>query len=160
MVKINNKEFKTYDLDSETTIFSRIASEMKTLPKFLIFTDGIPDIEVFAVDENIEVLNLLEIIINTTNIYDLYNEVKKYKDKILEYFDLQNCVRYYMLVNKNFNREYQNAIEYGDIVKISTINDMVNSINIIIKENDIKNYYNIRNNIEELWVRIKTNKKE
>ena len=160
MVKINNKEFKTYDLDSETTIFSRIASEMKTLPKFLIFTDGIPDIEVFAVDENIEVLNLLEIIINTTNIYDLYNEVKKYKDKILEYFDLQNCVRYYMLVNKNFNREYQNAIEYGDIVKISTINDMVNSINIIIKENDIKNYYNIRNNIEELWVRIKTNKKQ
>ena len=125
MVKINNKEFKTYDLDSETTIFSRIASEMKTLPKFLIFTDGIPDIEVFAVDENIEVLNLLEIIINTTNIYDLYNEVKKYKDKILEYFDLQNCVRYYMLVNKNFNNPINGVLrKYQYTISLSIYEDL------------------------------------
>ena len=53
MVKINNRDFKIYDLDSEKTINERIAVDMKTHPNFLVFPNGIPTIETFSKDQNI-----------------------------------------------------------------------------------------------------------
>jgi hypothetical protein len=42
MVKINRKEFPLYELDNQDTIIQRIASDMKTIPKYLYFSQGIP----------------------------------------------------------------------------------------------------------------------
>ena len=89
MVKINNKEFKIYDLDSNKTIYERIAADMKTLPNFLIFKGGIPDIEIFSTDQNIKVTNLLDIFENTPNIKDLYTQLKNIEKDLLENITLQ-----------------------------------------------------------------------
>ena len=160
MVKINNKEFRTYDLDSEKTIFSRIAAEMKTLPKFLIFTKGIPDIEIFSSDSNIEVLNLLDIIENASSLTELYYTIQKYSSILVENINLKNVVRYYTILNKNFEMQYNTSIEYGEIIKTATIEEMFRNINLLTEQNQITDYFNIKNDIEELWVRRKTNKKD
>ena len=107
MVKINNKDFKTYDLDSNKTIYERIAADMNTLPKFLIFKEGIPDIEVFSTNQNIEVIDLLDIISNTPNIYDLYKDIKNVEKNLVENMSLQECVYYYIILNKNFDEKYK-----------------------------------------------------
>jgi hypothetical protein len=41
MVKINGKKFKIYDLDNLITIKDRISCELKTLPEYLYFSNGL-----------------------------------------------------------------------------------------------------------------------
>ena len=158
MVKINNKQFKIYDLDSNKTIYERIAADMKTLPKFLIFKGGIPDIEIFSTDKNIEVLNLLDIIENTPNIKEIYTQIKNFEEELVENIIFQNCVYYYTILNKDFDNNYNLTIEYGDLYKITIINGIVLDINFLINKYNIKDYFNVKNKIEELWVRRKGNK--
>jgi hypothetical protein len=153
MVKINDREFKTYDLDTLKTIYERIAADMKTLPKFLIFKNGLPDIALFSTNKNIEVDNLLDSIKNIENIYELYKKVKTIEENMLENITLQNCVYYYIILNKNFNYQYKIATEYSDIIKIQTIKDIVSNIDKVIKEYNIQNYYNVQQNIEDMWLR-------
>ena len=162
MVKINDKEFTTYDLDTIKTIYERIAAGMNTLPKFLIFKNGLPpDIPVFSTNINIQVDNLLNIIENEKNIYELYKHIKSLEDNLVENITLQNCVYYYVILNKHFNESYKFSIQiqYGDTIKIGTINNIVLDINKIKEEFNIKDYYNIKQNIEELWERKNNNGK-
>ena len=158
MVKINNKDFKTYDLDSNKTIYERIAADMNTLPKFLIFKEGIPDIEVFSTNQNIEVIDLLDIISNTPNIYDLYKDIKNVEKNLVENMSLQECVYYYIILNKNFDEKYKLSSEF-EILKSNTIEELAKNVNLIIKENNIQNYFRPQNNIEQLWDRKRGNKK-
>ena len=158
MVKINNKEFKIYDLDSNNTIYERIAADMETLPDFLIFKEGIPDIEFFSTDKNIEVINLLEIIKNIPNIKDIYTQIKKYEKDLVKHITFETYVYYYIILNTYFEEEYNRANEY-EILKRSTIQKIVSDINFLIKEYNIKNYFNVEYKLEELWLRKQSNKK-
>ena len=62
MVKINEKDFPIYNMDTITTIVKRIASVYKTLSKYVYFPDNIPDISEFRKSGNIKVENLLQTI--------------------------------------------------------------------------------------------------
>ena len=66
MVQINGSFiFVVYELDTKKSAISRLAAEMKTIPKYLYFPDGVPDIDKFREkDGNIMVENLLKIIIS------------------------------------------------------------------------------------------------
>jgi len=158
MVKINNKEFKIYNLDSNKTIYERIAADMKTLPNFLIFKGGIPDIDIFSTEQNIEVLNFLDIIENTPNIKDIYIQIKDLEKDLVENITFQNCVYYYTILNKDFDEKYKLTIQFGDILKSSTIDNIVSDINSLVEKYNIKDYFNIKTKIEELWLRRKLNK--
>ena len=127
---------------------------MKTLPKFLIFTKGIPDIEIFSSDSNIEVLNLLDIIENASSLTELYYTIQKYSSILVENINLKNVVRYYTILNKNFEMQYNTSIEYGEIIKTATIEEMFRNINLLTEQNQITDYFNIKNDIEELWIII------
>jgi hypothetical protein len=58
---VNGKKIDTYSLDTRESLIVRIASVYKTLPKYLRFPDGFPDV---IPPTNIPVENLLEIIKN------------------------------------------------------------------------------------------------
>jgi hypothetical protein len=62
MVRINGKTFKIYDMDTTQTIINRIAMNMKTLPKYLYFKNGIPTQADFNTNQNIEIEDLLDFI--------------------------------------------------------------------------------------------------
>ena len=59
MVKVNGTKFKVYELDTDTSIISRIAVELKTLPKYLFFTQGQTGLKSL---KNIEVVDSLQFI--------------------------------------------------------------------------------------------------
>jgi hypothetical protein len=59
MVKINGKKFHIYDLDTPDSIFSRLAMELKTIPKYLYFPNDIPTIEQLLGNDNIVVEDLM-----------------------------------------------------------------------------------------------------
>ena len=128
MVKINNKEFTIYNLDSEQTIYERIAANMNTLPKFLIFPAEIPTIVDFSIDQNIDVHNLIDVIKNGTDITSVYKEIKTYENETIGTFTLKDIVNYYTILNLNFIKTYDQLTSTGfENFGISTI------------ERDIKN---------------------
>ena len=47
MVKLNDADFLLYEQDTQITILERIANTMDTLPKYLYFPNGVPDIDNF-----------------------------------------------------------------------------------------------------------------
>lgn len=59
MVKVNGTKFKVYELDTDESIISRIAVELKTLPKYLWFPEGNTDLRK---KKNIQVVDALEFI--------------------------------------------------------------------------------------------------
>lgn len=59
MVNVNNKKFKIYDLDTLESIINRIASQMKTLPKYLYFPFT-PKLEDFKGNLNLVVTDNLQ----------------------------------------------------------------------------------------------------
>ena len=84
MVKLNNSDFPLYEQDTELTILERIASSLNTLPKYLYFPDGIPDITQFRGKSNINVENLLETITiysHELNFTELWENIE---DKIIQ----------------------------------------------------------------------------
>jgi len=145
MVKINNKEFTIYNLDSEQTIYERIAANMNTLPKFLIFPAEIPTIVDFSIDQNIDVHNLIDVIKNGTDITSVYKEIKTYENETIGTFTLKDIVNYYTILNLNFIKTYDQLTSTGfENFGISTI------------ERDIKNISDENNNItydelEMIW---------
>ena len=59
MLLINGKEFLIYELDTQKSFINRLAAYYNTLPKYLYFPNGIPDI---YTQDNIIVEDLLQII--------------------------------------------------------------------------------------------------
>jgi len=99
MVYINNKEFRIYSLDTKTSIISRIASNLNTIPQFLYFTSGIPTLGGFQSSDNIIVENLFDIIKNSIDFNELYLEIK---DKIQQQnLDINEIVKIFIIYNKN-----------------------------------------------------------
>ena len=84
MVQINGSyEFIVYDLDTFESVINRLASELKTIPRYLYFTDGNPDMEDFYnSDGNIIVENLLNLVIGDDAGIDFINIFENVKDKI------------------------------------------------------------------------------
>jgi hypothetical protein len=76
MVYVNGKKFIIYDLDTKQTILERIASDMKTLPKYLYFESGIPDFTSLD-DNNIVVKNMLNIFKGDIELDDFTDYVSK-----------------------------------------------------------------------------------
>jgi len=151
MVKINNEEFKTYDLDSEQTIYQRIAANMNTLPNFLYFPAGIPTIEDFSIDQNIEVVNLIDIIKKGTDITSVYNEIKKYENKTIGTFSVRDIINYYTILNSNFTETYDQWFGYEEFA----ISSLKTNIEKILDENN-----NITDDeLERIW-KTKRNREE
>ena len=64
MVRINDKKFKVYTIDTKETIMERIASDMNTLPQYLFFPEGEPDFEELSEIENIKVIDVRSVIMD------------------------------------------------------------------------------------------------
>jgi len=163
MVKINNEEFKTYDLDSEQTIYQRIAANMNTLPKFLYFPAGIPTIEDFSIDQNIEVVNLIDVIKKGTDIASVYNEIKKYENKTIGTFSVRDIINYYTILNSNFTETYnQLSVSGYEFYGISTLKDDINKIldeNNNITDDELERIWKTKKNREGTFnIEIEKNK--
>ena len=62
MVQINGSEFVTYDLDTLPSVLDRVASQLKTIPRYLYFPEGIPSFNDFLGDKDIIVEDLLQFV--------------------------------------------------------------------------------------------------
>ena len=116
MVKINNKEFKIYDLDNLDTIKSRISTELNTLPEYLLnFNFSIEDIKNKS---NINVQDLLEILRNTSYFSEFYKQYKNYVEDV----NVSKLIETFILFNKNFNnkdiKDYLVLLIKNDIEKV------------------------------------------
>ena len=174
MVKINNRDFKIYDLDSEKTINERIAVDMKTLPNFLIFPNGIPSIEMFSKDQNIDVIDLLDIIKRGSNIVDVYDKLKEYEDVTIGNISMTEFIKIYTVLNENFTQVH-NTVELieeeykgGTILsELSILQGQIKSllekhnITLYITYKDLETFWNTKQkNQKALTKEIEENKKE
>jgi hypothetical protein len=84
MVHINGAyQFVVYDLDTQQSAINRLAAEMRTLPKYLYFTDGIPTIAQFRdEDGNIHMEDLLKVITTDNTGYNFVPIFEQVKDKL------------------------------------------------------------------------------
>lgn len=62
-VYVRTIELDIYDLDTQKSAITRLASEMKTIPRYLYFPEGVPSLEQLTKEDSITVENLLEPII-------------------------------------------------------------------------------------------------
>jgi hypothetical protein len=62
-VYVRTFELDIYDLDTQKSAITRLASEMKTIPKYLYFPEGVPSLEQLNKEDSISVEDLLEPII-------------------------------------------------------------------------------------------------
>lgn len=82
MVLINGKEFKIYELDSVETIINRIASQYDTIPKYIYFPLGKPNINLFLSTSNVEIENLFRSILSFTKDFNFDKLYVNIKDKM------------------------------------------------------------------------------
>jgi hypothetical protein len=85
MVRINKfpHQFVVYDLDTQQSAINRLAAQLKTIPKYLYFPDGIPTMEQFYEENgNIQVEDLLEIITGDKAGYNFVQIFEQIKDKL------------------------------------------------------------------------------
>jgi hypothetical protein len=75
-------EFVIYDLDTQKSAITRLASELKTTPKYLYFLEGLPSLEMFNETNPIIVENLLETISSEEFGLDFVSLVKKLEGKL------------------------------------------------------------------------------
>ena len=62
--KVKSFELNIYDLDNQNSILIRLASEIKTIPRYLYFPEGVPSLEQLNKEYSITVEDLLEHIIS------------------------------------------------------------------------------------------------
>ena len=155
MVKINNEEFRLYDLDSEQTLYERIASTMNTLPKFLIFTTGIPSIEDFSIEQNIVVLDLLDVIKKGDDIASVYKKIKEYQNNTIGTFSISEIIDNYTLLNLKFTNQYIQSDNLPQF-EFSLIRDyyttiLKNEITKILDENNITDFIINQDTLNYQW---------
>lgn len=159
MVKVNGKEFKIYDLDTQTSIISRIAASNKTLPKYIYFPEGKPTLEQFKNSDNIIVEDLLKIIKDDDNsFYNIYQEVKT-KNENLGMIDV--LYPHIFLIEK-----YSGELGEFSLLELSNVvenNNLYTNVDISNLEKDIprlrkefnENIKNIKTSSEEQEKRFK-----
>lgn len=114
MVKINDKEFKIYDLDSIDTILNRIASNMVTLREYLYFPgkSKIPTIDELKSDANTNVIDLFHIIINSTDFSELFSFIEDKLDQ--QKLSIKKVIEIFIAYNTSIAEAYNKAdISYG-----------------------------------------------
>jgi len=160
MVKVNETNFIVYDMDTLQTIINRIASRLETIPKYLYFKDGLPDIEVFKTGNNIEVEDILSILKNFSNksikFTTLYeNMVDKIQQQNLDLKD--DILVPFIIYNNtlaNNPKQFQDAF-------ILVYQDEINKSPLFDDNIDIKNIWENRvQSIESINAQIKTTTKE
>ena len=155
MVKINNEEFRLYDLDSEQTLYERIASTMNTLPKFLIFTTGIPSIEDFSIEQNIVVLDLLDVIKKGDDIASVYKKIKEYQNNTIGTFSISEIIDNYTLLNLKFTNQYIQSLNLPELEFILFrdyyTGTLKNEINQILVENNITDFTITQDTLHYQW---------
>lgn len=125
MVYINGKKIKIYDLDTIDSIIIRIASQLKTIPKYLYFPKGIPSINEFNTDNDIQVEDLLLYIKENSNddFNKLFEKIKPkiYDNSINEYDDI---FKLFIAFNKLLEQTKDKSMLSSFILFLkSTIND-------------------------------------
>jgi len=138
MVKINGRKVEIYELDTIDSIFIRIATALETIPKYLYFRSGIPDIKIFYTENNIEVEDILNDIKENDSL-EFNNFFEKIKPKLQFGINLYEDIFIpFIIYNKSLI----------DIDK-SYIGGMILYINEDIKKNDY--FPNIRVDIKKIW---------
>ena len=84
MVRLNNSDFPLYEQDTKITILERIAYSLNTLPKYLYFPDGIPDITQLRGKNNIKVENILETITTYSSELNFTELWENIEEKIIQ----------------------------------------------------------------------------
>lgn len=150
MVRFNNKDMKIYDLDTEDTIFKRLASDLNTKVELLYFQDGIPTLEQLYQNTDIIVIDLKNIIENATNIKDIYNFIHKEEDNVehmLKKLSIFDLISLYITFNNDIKEVARNELMYPGFFKDPKIQEIYNEANELVKKSiDIKN-------INDIWLR-------
>lgn len=111
MALVNDKKFPVYDLDTKETIINRIAAVYETLPKFLYFSEEIP--EDFK-HMNIHVENLFDNIKkDAAKNKNFQSFLPKIQNKLTEKIRIEQDILYPWLA---FNIKLQNETAYGNLV--------------------------------------------
>ena len=155
MVKINGIDFKIYELDTLDSIIRRIAAKMNTIPKYLYFENGIPNLDEFKSDDNIIVEDFLDYIKTNSSGLDFaefFSTVENYVEQ-LELDLMEDIFIYFILFNESL---------------LSTPTEYLGPLFLQIKIESQK-YFTEKLNIEDIWndkkvlknnldLRIKNNK--
>jgi len=150
-MRVNKKQFTVYELDNEETIINRIASDLNTIPKYIYFSDGIPeDLE----SSSVSVENLLELIKKQKNAKELYKNISaKISQRDLNFID--DVVKPFVIFNKRIN-EMDN--EYKPLMLTALSEEFKDELEITVNTNKIWSEGNIFK--EELKFKTETNKKD
>jgi hypothetical protein len=122
MVKINGKKFKIYDLDNLLTIKDRIAFNLKTLPEYLYFPNGLTYDELSK--KNIIVKDFLsEIKDDAKNNSSVFNLIDSSKKDFGDKFNVKDkIVGVWLSYNETLQKDVANK---GEVVLDSIINELV-----------------------------------
>jgi len=135
MVIVNDKNIIVYNLDTIESIMVRIASELKTLPKYLYFPNG--PLELYNNSNNNIAEDLLYEIksIKTTDYKELLDKI----ENKLQYLDL-DMYKDVFVPFIVFNKELAILAGFDDAVLLA-IQEEVNS----------NNYFDTKINIKKIW---------
>ena len=158
MVQINGtSNFVVYELDTQKSAMSRLAAQMKTIPKYLYFPDGVPDIDKFREkDGNITVENLLKIIISNKFGIDFIKLFETVNEKLSQQkLDLkQDVFLPFIVFNNSFTDTDSSHIFLSISNQITDANlfdkDNEALFKYIVKEWEIKNRNKTIKNISDL----------
>lgn len=158
MVLINNEDFKIYLLDNLESILNRLASKFNTLPRYLYFPKGEPNIEDFQVKiNNIEVEDILNII-KTENKNDdisiLYKKIKDKNTKLESKELIQLIILYNSLVNSIPRDTADSMLFYFTYINKAVFSELS------VSNTNIDNFFdNLQGKINTYNERIEYNKK-
>ena len=151
MININGKPFEIYDLDSESSILSRIASELNTIPALLYIKD-IPIDWKTKHDLNVKVKDILKKIkklkktnnISVDDIEKLSNNTKITKDILYNFVrEPQDKINKQIEDNKKLSSEYtKKCKEFQKIKGIENSSFIIQKLNIELTFNN-KNIYSL-----------------
>lgn len=80
--EVKSFELDIYDLDNQKSVLNRLASEMKTIPRYLYFPEGVPSLEQLNKEDSITVEDLLEPIISIDKYLDFVTFANIIKGKL------------------------------------------------------------------------------
>jgi len=130
-VYVRTFELDIYDLDTQKSAITRLASEMKTIPRYLYFPEGVPSLEQLTKEYSITVENLLEHIISIdrkdSDFVTFANSIKEKLDQ--QNLNLRDDVllpfvaydSYIALDPRNVLHALSNEIESANLFKVPSV---------------------------------------
>jgi len=122
MVIINNTEFIIYDLDTKETIINRIAAQLDTVPRFLYFPEGEPD--VFDDKTDIKVEDIIKIIKDNDDFETIFKLVN---DKNIS-ISIDEIIKIFIINNQSLNNVINNFGKNEIESYIYFINEQINNV--------------------------------